>query len=186
MPDYITNNVINDECCKSKSPHECSEYKCCKSPHIYECCKSSNVTDWNGTLLNPLARNEVTVGDSVRVQIMTKSSRSAMYIKIDKVSGEELSGKIDDPYICGYRGPDGHWLDDGLRITFKRNNISEIPDWTTNCEKIIEKYIDPDKSRGITGCFNPEGGTEDKGRKFGLEVASGLGLIDNSKEIIDD
>jgi hypothetical protein len=47
-----------------------------------------------------------------------------------------------------------HPFPDGTIITFKKNCILEIPDWTNNTRKIINQYLIPGKGRMFTGVMS--------------------------------
>jgi len=96
-----------------------------------------------------LKGREVKIGDTVRIMI----NGSTRYIEIRKMNSSHLTGVVDDPYY-GEPNDCGSSFPNGTIITFKYSHISEIPEWTKNTRKIIDKYINKDSiGRVITGIF---------------------------------
>jgi len=99
-------------------------------------------------MLDTKARKEVKIGDTVRIMI----NGETRYIEIRRMNTTHLIGVVDDPYY-GYPDNCGSVFPNGTVITFKYSHISEIPNWTKNTQKIIEKYIKGNTRRLLTGIF---------------------------------
>lgn len=173
--------------CKNKTRKKryCRTYTCKYAPFV---------TNWSGVFLDKKSRNELKIGDIVRILFETDNASYTRYVQIKKIFGEWFVGSIDDPY-----NPDERWCDicrnildykkinytckecyeyheckechqiskhkhelinfnphfrQDTIIRFKKSNIMEIPAWTKNNTRIIEKYKNPQNfCRGFTGYF---------------------------------
>lgn len=99
--------------------------------------KKQDLFDWNGNRLPPETRDFVNIGNIVRLHFCSelKGWEAALYVKITKVKGTNLSGEVLDRYRALSQDIDESLkaVPNGKTVEFERKNIYEIPlDWKEN------------------------------------------------------
>ena len=112
--------------------------------------KEKDIYNWQGRPLPPDMRNQVEVGNVVRIQLMPSENEKiianswcvTMYFKIlEKLEGKWLRGICSDPY--NGRNKDFP-VQDGYELFFTSDAIREIPtDWEENANfKALHPFSD--------------------------------------------
>ena len=89
------------------------------------------LTDWSGNDLNKRIRQEIQVGNIVRVPIMRSGIVQTAYFRVVKhCGGNKFKGRVEDPY---YGHLDWFFVRNGDTRLFSSSDVVEIPlDWKGN------------------------------------------------------
>lgn len=111
----------------------------CKLEIFYE------ITDWGFNPINKNNADKLLVGDIVRIMAKNDTTYEKYYVEITKIDRYKYGGvhkprKFYGKTINAYL-PEWYFLNEGCAVTFRKENICEIPNWKCD-NSILQPNLD--------------------------------------------